>query len=33
MMIVAVVWYQVFEGDDEKAAELCDYDNWLFAHD
>jgi hypothetical protein len=33
MMIASAAWYQAYENDDEKAAELCDYDNWLFAMD
>jgi hypothetical protein len=33
MMVAAAVWFKAFEVDDEKTAQLCDYDNWLFGHD
>lgn len=33
MMVAAAVWFKAFEDDDEKTAQLCDYDNWLFGHD
>jgi hypothetical protein len=33
MMVAASVWFKAFEDDDEKTAELCNYDNWLFAYD
>ena len=33
MMVAASVWFKAFEDDDEKTAELCNYDNWLFGYD
>ena len=29
-MIVAVVWARASENDDVRAADLCNYDHWLF---
>jgi hypothetical protein len=29
-MVVEVVWRDAYEGDDLKAAKLCDYDRWRF---